>query len=434
MANKDTIRSLPLQLFIVWMVLLAIPFGHEYYRHFFDSGRPFFVRLLSIVNYRPGWNVASSNTVAIFKPWLIIFAISILIAIVWNFSDKHFTKNKQSWKYYLWVFLRIRLSSLLIVYGLLLLFRLEAPYPTISELHTRYGYVLPWKIYYLSLGVSSAGYESTIGAIEILSALLLLFSRTSFLGAGLTVFLFINIVLANFAYHIGDQVLSVYILLLALAVLLYNFQSLYNLLVARKQSVPDSYFPNFSSSQNKLRILFKYIYILSTFILTLIVLNDKQNWPCPNKKGIEGIAGFYDVKVFNIDGVDYPYSQTDSVRWVDVVFEKWNTISIHYNKPAIINTERPGALFTDVNQTLNYENIGNGDRVFYQYEFDNSTLTLNNKNQSGQSFKLHISKGQTGDLTLTGTGFGGKHLQIQLHPVNKTYLLDEGRRKPVYVF
>lgn len=431
----NKIVSLALQYIIVLTLLLSIPFDRTYYSQPFNQTVPFFLRILSLINYRPTWNVGSNSGLSVFGGLSLYFLVSLPITILWYVFDKKFSQHLARWKYYLWVFLRIRLASLLVVYGLFLLFRLEAPYPTLSDLHTRYGYFLPWKIYYLSLGVSAAGYETTIGTIEILSAVLLLFYRTTFLGAGLTAFLFINIVLANFAYHMGDQVISIYILLLAIFVLAYNFQPLYSVLIKRKPIKPHFYAPKDTATWKKFRVYFRSIFMLLILSLAILVGKDKNQWPYPSSKGIEGIVGFYDVSSFQLDSIVHPYSQTDSIRWVDVIFEKWNTLSVHYNHSVNINTERPGELAALVG-TLNYENSGNGDREFYEYTFEpvSQTLNLKNKNNKQDSLKFHFSKDSSGAIILKGNDLKGKSLVIALSPIDKSYLLHKGRRKPVSIF
>lgn len=47
--------------------------------------------------------------------------------------------------------------------------------------------------------------------------------------------------------------------------------------------------------------------------------------------GLPNTEGLYNVSEFRVNGQTLPYSLTDTVRWQDVVFEKWATISIRSN-------------------------------------------------------------------------------------------------------
>ena len=81
-------------------------------------------------------------------------------------------------------------------------------------------------------------------------------------------------------------------------------------------------------------------------VLTFVSWKD-TNYPFPKTKGITDIKGVYNVKEFNYKGKILPYSITDSLRWQNVVFEEWNTISIRNNIPVKIDSLKPRIVFQE---------------------------------------------------------------------------------------
>src|SRR5690606_9970346 len=115
------------------------------------------------------------------------------------------------------------------------------------------------------------------------------------------------------------------------------------------------------------------------------------NSPFPYKAGIKNSAGVYDVRDFIVNGDTLAYSLTDSVRWQNVVFEEWNTLSIRENSKVKIDSLKPRIL-DQLNNDRNYEQLGNGGRHFYRYEYKNgkddepSTIKLFNKTDTAKFY------------------------------------------------
>ncbi|WP_300666477.1 hypothetical protein [Fluviicola sp.] len=87
--------------------------------------------------------------------------------------------------------------------------------PEPNTLYTPFG-KLSKDIAYWSLTGSSYAYTVTLGCIEVLTALLLLFKRTQFLASLLSAVVFAQVVLINFSFDISVKVLSCSLLLFSL--------------------------------------------------------------------------------------------------------------------------------------------------------------------------------------------------------------------------
>jgi hypothetical protein len=425
----------------LFFILLVIPLDWKYYAHVFSInwanlqfGEIFYISRYTpqpTGNYVSGiWGLANVYDI-------IVLAILALIgAIVWPLIIKR-KVNYPLLNYWLRSILRYRLAIALLAYGFIKFFPLQAPYPSISNLNTTYGEFNRWKLFSLGLGIVP-GYETFLGLVEIFAALLLLFRRTAVFGA-ITILLFTgNVFISNLAYDGGESIYSLYLTLIALFIVSYDAGRLYTLVALRKPTLPNTVKPDLKPSyrvalitiKGLLIFLFVFVYGFKTYAAYV-----NGGYHYPKSKGINGTAGLYNVTTFKINGTEYPYSDTDSLRWQNVVFEKWATISIKTLAPKIIDT----VLTEEVHPTdfeRNYELAGSGERNYYDYHFDQSTkqLTLVNKNSHYQKDRLilHYSRPDAAHIILSGTTANKDSVYAELELVNKKYLLKEatkGRNK-----
>lgn len=312
---------------------------------------------------------------------------------------------------------------------------MQLPEPTLSDLHTSYGDYLPWKIYSLTTGIGGAFYEQSIGLIEIFAGLLLLFRKTATIGASVIIFVLTNIVLANFAYEIGEHVYSAYLLSIALFLLIYDLPRLYSVFVKRTFTLAAGFKPVFSATWiGSLRTGLKSAFIV--FVIFYGIKTEaglrRHNWPFPETSGLSNAHGFYDVSDFKINNKTIPYSQTDPIRWNNVVMEKWNTLSIKKNVAAAVD-------LSPVNLTLdsvrNFESAGNGGRHFFTYTLDTLArrIDLYNKNNPSENLDFHYTRPDNSTIILYGKNEQNDSLKIVLKKTARRYLLKEGRRKPIRI-
>lgn len=439
--NGNTWSTRQLLLFriaFIFLLLLTVPLDPGYWKQLFNTPlfHLHFQDLFLITAYVPRIVHFSDWGLASFAGWGIALILAVVGAVIWGAVEKREIKNYDQLYYVLRVIVRYRLALALIGYGVIKLFPVQIPYPTLSDLHTAYGDFLPWKIYYLSTGVSTAGYEPTLGAIEILAAILLLWRRTAVIGAGLAAALLINIVLANFAYQLGDHVYSVYLLLLSAVILAYDTPRLYDLLVKERAAKADHFQPVYPFKQGpKVRYALKGLFGLFLIAYLALTFSGSKNssWPYPDTPGLADAYGYYNVREFTVNHHSLPYSATDSTRWADVVFEKFNVLSIHANnKHYPVDLSSP-TLRYQPDGFRGYLEKGNGGRAFYRYTVDGQNIRLANTNTPGDVESFSITRPDPSTIILNGFTTNRDTLQVVLDKVNKEYLLYKGRRKPVTV-
>lgn len=418
----------------IYFFLQAFPLDWKYYQQIFSTNFLRFQDLFQLTTYFPRL-LPSAHASGSFADWGILLALAVAGGLTWGYFDRD-KKDYNQLFYWLRVLLRYRLAIGLIGYGMIKLFPIQIPEPTISDLNTPYGDFLPWKIYYLTTGSGKALYEPVLGSIEIAAALLLLFRKTATFGAAIATAVLINIAVANFAYLLGDAVYSAYLLVIAIFLLAYDLPRLFNLLALFRFTRANKFHPAVSGRILRAGRILKLA--LLAFVLlytgTVYAAYKHQDWPFPVSPGLADAAGYYTVTKYSVNDSALPYSLIDSERWQNVVFEKWNTVSIRKSIPVPINSAPAHSIYA--NDEFSYESIGNGGRYFYTYTHDtaNHLLRLHGKSVPGDSTLFSYFRPDDVTIVLSGKNNRNDSVHIVLEKLNKKYLLHEGRRNPAVPF
>jgi hypothetical protein len=402
--------------------IAAIPWSHFTYRDLF-----YISRYTPQIFSKPGYGSWGMNGLA---DWVVLAGISAAGALIWS----HYDPKRVSYNglhYLLRIILRYRLAVGILAYGFIKLFPMQQPYPSVSLLNTTYGGLSDWKIASLSYGVVPS-LEVYLGAVEILAAILLLNRKSTFIGAAIVIGFTGNVFLSNLGYGGGDTVYCLYLLSFAAVLIFYDLPPLINLISLGRPTAPHAY--RFSFDQydaGKARLILKAGFIITTFVLYAslslnMYLNDPYQYP--ETKGLADATGFYNVNEFHLNNQLRPYSLTDSLRWQNVVLEKWNTISIATLQPVNPDLSNSEEIFTN-DKLRNYESSGSIDRRFYTYQADtlHHALHLSNKNPAykNDSWNLDYWRDGIDRLILSGVDQGGDSVRAILDRVHKIYLLNE---------
>lgn len=421
-----------LRFFFLYFVIQAVPLDWKFYSQLFSINwlQPHFYQLFSLTRYAPQFFGATG-----YGNWLIAAGLAAVGAIIWSFAKQRET-DYDTVHYWLRVVLRYRLAIGIIAYGLIKLFPLQMPYPSLSNLHTNYGDFYAWKIYFHTIGITQ-NYEIFLGFIEILAGFLLFYRPTTTFGAAIIIGFTGNAFAANIAYDAGEQIYSGYLVVIAVFLFVYDVPRLYNLLIEEKYTIASKFQPVFTAPNlKKVRLALRLVFIV--FVLSLgystYANYSKGPYKYPTTAGLKGSYGFYDVKEFRLNGQSIPYSVTDSNRWQNVVFEKWATISIKIAKPLKLDATT-GDVYTASDIDRNFESAGVGGRRYYAYTADTAArlIKLQNKNKyyPGETYSLSYTHPNDSTIILQGVNQHRDSVYAELHLRNEKHLLFEGRRKPL---
>jgi hypothetical protein len=432
----STSRKFAFRVAVVFFGLIfAAPLDWKFWREVFHTHWTHFQDLFRLTAALPQYFSAPKWGFGSFRNVYLVLLIAVFAAAFWSYLDRR-RREYNLLYYWLNVFLRYRLAIGLIGYGLLQLFPIQFPKPTLSDLYTNYGDYLQWKLYYLTNGIAHAHYEEFLGAVEVLGGALLLWRSTMTIGAILSASLLVNIVLANFAYQLGDHVYATLLLLAASFLLLHDAARLLNLLVLQRRAKADRFQPPFHTVvARRLHVAGKSAVFLFLILYGISVAYGFRhtNWPFPDTPGpLKNAAGYYNVREFTVNGRTIPYSLTDPVRWENVVFERWNTISIRSLQPVPLEVGKPEIAYGNDQ----YEYAGNAGRRFYSYTADAAaqTLHLQGRNDPRESLLFHYQYAPDGSLVLTGSDQNGNALRVVLEKEQKQYLLLLGRKHPLTIY
>ncbi|UOQ69674.1 DoxX family protein [Hymenobacter volaticus] len=414
----------------LYFSLQVVPLDWKYYRDVTVNWAGFsFGDIFRLAHYTPRFFQGPDT----FANWAVVALLAVIGAGVWSVRDQNRTEYN-TFYYWLRVLVRYRLAAGLLAYGFLKFFPLQAPPPSLSHLNTHYGDLSNWKIFALSLGIVPS-YQSFLGLVEILAALLLLNRRTASVGAFLGISFLGNVFLSNLAYEGGEYVYSFYLLALALVVLWYDARRVNDLLTLERSAQPNRFRLQLPAGwpltlQRTLKASFVLLFV-GLYGAKTYAAYQAGYYHYPQTPGLAGAAGLYDVREFRLNGQLRPYSATDPERWQDVVLEKWATLSVRSNRPVVLNHSNTEAIHPQ-DPDRDYEFAGVAGRHYYAYQLapDGKTLTLQNRNrlEGPDQLTLRVARPDARTILLAGTDAQGHALEVVLEKRDKKYLLEEAAK------
>lgn len=427
------------RILFIFFFLLTVPVDPEYYTQWFniDWTNPHIRDLGGLGGY--GYRFTTIKTesgifgLASYVNWGIALLIGIAGGLVWTLIDRKATNYRV-----LYYFITVAVTYAMItrLQGLTFskIFPSQMPPLAETQLNTPLGDFVAQKLYWIQLSLVPK-YEVFLGFAELLVMGLLFFRGTRALGAALAIAMIGNIAISNHVYDGGVHVLASFYALGGAFVLWPYLRPIWNLLVNQKDEVLTIYqFPFKKPWQKAIRIGLKGFTVAIYFVLSAYLHYDNyehDSYKVPARSGLTNSKGFYRVTEFKVNGEVIPYSSLDSLRWQDVTFERWSTISYTvFNTFNIHGEAGRGKQFKDVDRTYESAGTGGGRRHYY-YEADTvkHTLTLFNKNKKyvNERLHLHYQRPSATRFILTGTDQYQNNIYVVLDKQDKKYPLYEGR-------
>ncbi len=194
---------------------------------------------------------------------LLISIVSIIGCIIWTLIDR---KNKVYPRLYYWltVLIRYYIAITMFMYGFVKVFSQQFPAPDLIRLTEPLYKFSPMGLAWTFYGASPA-YNIFIGIAEMLGVLLL-FRKTTTLGALLMLGVSINVMATNYFYDVPVKMVSTALVLFSLFLLAPNIKRFYVLLIKQKPaqlSRPPQ--PSFRKRWKRIAFIsIKYLFIILT--------------------------------------------------------------------------------------------------------------------------------------------------------------------------
>ncbi|GAA4333261.1 hypothetical protein GCM10023149_39920 [Mucilaginibacter gynuensis] len=396
-----------------------------------------------------------------------VLLVALLTAAIWTRLDKN---SKEYHKLYYWVrvIARYRVAYAAIAWGYKKLFIMQMPSGNEGLYNTEFIDFFAKRLYWEAIGVAPR-YEVFLGFAEFIGGFLLLFRKTTGLGAAITFVVFGNIAIANHAYDIGEHVPSAGLAAVSLFILWYDLPGIWNLIVNQVNTRIVHYYPVFKVRWQKylrwaIKYSFNFVFVLLFFIFEVYGYTHNDFYKIPNTPGLAGAKGYYNVTEFKLNGKVIPYSPLDSIRWHDAAFEEWSSLSFKVaNRPQQIEMFAAGSYpgndevydgkwhfdwrgdirrFKEGKKkkkhsaegrdlSITWELSGLGGRQYYYYKADtvNHVLHLINKNKANRDQKqeLHYSRPTANRVILWGTNEFKDSIYVVLDRTHQQYPLAAGR-------
>lgn len=261
----------------------------------------------------------------------VLLAVQLSLAalgvLVWTLIDRCPDRRYSTWQFWLRVFVRYYLAYVLLSYGFFKLIKTQFPFPPLTHLTRPLGEASPMGLAWDFMGYS-VGYNWFTGGLEVLGGLLLLFRRTTVLGALVVVGVMSNVVAMNFCFDIPVKLYSTHLLLLAVFLLLPDARRLTRFFLLN-QPVEASRTGGRLLPKWKPSVEYGLKAILVACILFSTISTPWQAWT--QRSGPQArppLYGLYTVEYFARNDSVQPPSSTDTRRWKRIVLSEWGRARI----------------------------------------------------------------------------------------------------------
>ncbi len=249
---------------------------------------------------------------------LLITFLAVLITLTWSVLDRN-RPTYQKLFYWLLVILRYYVAITMLSYGFFKVIKLQFPFLSLNSLIEPYGNSSPMGLAWRFMGYST-GYNYFTGFAELTCGILLLFRRTSALGAVMTLVVSANIMAINYCFDVPVKLLSSTLVLMSLFLILKDYGRFKNFFLLNKNAEAANITPHRFQKKWKNIVLcvIKYALIIYTIFFDLkdALQADKEYGPKAPKAPLYGL---YEVKTFILNQDTLAPLITDTTRWRKLV-------------------------------------------------------------------------------------------------------------------
>jgi hypothetical protein len=356
----------------------SIPFTHTV-EGWYDAFINFLISLIGkhflYINFplAPTSNGSGDTTYNYIQLFLFV-VLTIIGTIIWSVADRN-RKNYNLFSYWLITYIRFYVGLTMIRYGFEKTVKAQFAFPYYA-LNETYGQSSPMRLLWAFMGYSKA-YNMFTGLIEIIGGLLLLFRRSTTLGALICIAVLSNVVMMNFCFDVPVKLHATNLLLMAIFITVPDMKRLIDFFLRNRivsainrQRKFSKYWMNAALDTIKFSVV---IYVVYSIMLQ--VLNNYSN---------TGDGASKKTPLFGIYTVEKFIKNSDTSRSYLRDTTQWKTLNIFFPKQASVETiDDSIATFNFIDDTLNKKiqiyNDPNYKSSFFYHIPDSTHLVLNGK-------------------------------------------------------
>ena len=260
--------------------------------------------------------------------WLYL-SVAAIACVVWTVADRKRERYDRA-AFWLRMAVRYYIAAAALSYGIIKLFALQMPFPSLSLLSTPLGDLLPMRFSWVYIGYS-VPYEFFSGAMETIAGLLLLYRRTVTAGLFAATGAFMNVVMINLAYDVPVKLFASHLLFACLFLLALDSKRLLRFLVLNQPTPATSaYEPQFSKTWQRWGAIGVKVFLVYS-LLYMPFMSGRRSYAAATAPKPQGPlpSGVYDVRQYVVNHDTIPASSTDTLRWRDVVIDNAGAGSIN---------------------------------------------------------------------------------------------------------
>jgi uncharacterized membrane protein YphA (DoxX/SURF4 family) len=328
------------------------------------------------------------------------FILVTIAAVIWTILDRN-RKSYHSAYYWLRVLVRYYLAANMFGYGFAKVFHLQMPFPYLTQLIQPFGDKSPMGLAWSFIGYSKA-YSAYTGWGEVVGGALLLFRRTTTLGAIVSAVVMMNVAVLNYCYDIPVKLFSSVLFLMAAFLVAPHAKCLWNILILHKPGQPNYISPLLTKRWTKTGMPWlKWIFILYTLYSNISSSIDGQK-QYGDDRVKPPLYGIYNAEIMIRNKDTVAPLITDSTRWKQLViqFEKGAQVKMMND-----SLRGYGFIVDTVSRSISaFPRIDtlNKSKLFYQADKDYLTLTGKIKNDS---VYIRLKKYDINKFRLVNRGF-----------------------------
>lgn len=257
----------------------------------------------------------------------LLFIVAALVAtLVWSLLDRK-RREYRGLDAWLRLLVRYTVAFTLFSYGFVKVFPLQFGTPGFLRLLEPYGDFSPMAALWWFMG-ASLPYIMFAGSMEVLGGLLLLFRRTSTLGALVSFGVMTNVCVLNYTYDVPVKLYSTNIVLMSLFLASPDFQRLFDFFVRNRATQPAAPAgPRFERKWLQVATAAFWV-LLCGYTLYSNIHEGWKGYQARYNPKRPPIYGIFEVKTFIRNGQEIPPLVTDGTRWRKVVAQSPQAFSV----------------------------------------------------------------------------------------------------------
>jgi uncharacterized membrane protein YphA (DoxX/SURF4 family) len=254
--------------------------------------------------------------------WVLAFCTLVIAAVaaaVWSIADRNRANYIALHKWFR-LFLRFALASQMFSYGMAKAVPLQMPFPFLTRLLEPYGNFSPMGVLWASIGASRS-YEIFAGCAEMLGGLLLIFPRTTTLGALVCLADMVQVFMLNMTYDVPVKLFSFELILMSIVLLAPEMPRLVNVLILNRTAEPSTQ-PQLFSGRRTNRIALAAQVAFGMFLVAMNCYGSWKSWYAYGGGRTKSpLYGIWTIDQLSSDGQLRAPNVTDNDRWRRAIFD-----------------------------------------------------------------------------------------------------------------